>query len=354
MLIILKHLKMRKLIISLSVIMLSNVISFADDSTVTDTIRIVQGRQYTLLPVKKDVKVWSSEDSTVAPIIQFNAGNKQVVIITGKKKGESKIFGLGKANNETVVEHLVTVYETVASYLDNEKLSHTKKSYIDSILNPDKSKQNDVSDYFTMENILLYTLTIIIICLLVYIILDKKKRRNEILYTLTGRKKSSYGVSRVTQWENEIIEKVLSAIKQNHSSDNTQKSHDNELERVGVLEPIPNPILKPTPQENEQLHYNQPKTLYADAIIRDFFNKVSEQPNDDTVYELLLKTPNATTTEFTIFQNAYPRVIDTPDFIKGCEKQGHSKTSLEVEKGVATLQDNGKWQITQPAKVKFV
>lgn len=219
----------------------------------------------------------------------------------------------------------------------------------------------------TLTDLLFLALGVIILALLIFIAVDKRKRRGEIIYAITGNKKGDYDI-RVKLWENEIIAKALAAIKQNHPSDATQKLYDSELinlqNRVGVLENSDRPesaqdsIHKSAPQEQKQEPVqppcDQPKTLYADVIIRNFFNKVSELPNDDTVYELLLKTPSDTTAEFTIFQNAYPRVIDTPDFIKGCDKQGGGKNSLEVESGVVTLQNNGKWQITQPAKVKFV
>jgi hypothetical protein len=94
--------------------------------------------------------------------------------------------------------------------------------------------------------------------------------------------------------------------------------------------------------------------LYADAIINDIFNKVSELPNDDTVYELLRKTSSDRNAKFTIYKGAYRRIIDTPDFIKGCEKQITGKNDLQVDPGETTQDDLGKWKIIKTARIKFI
>jgi hypothetical protein len=94
--------------------------------------------------------------------------------------------------------------------------------------------------------------------------------------------------------------------------------------------------------------------LYADAIINDVFNKVSEQPNEDTVYELRRTTPSDRSAKFIIYKGAYSRVIDTPDFIKGCEKQVTGKNDLQVDPGEAAQNDLGKWKITKKARIKFI
>jgi outer membrane murein-binding lipoprotein Lpp len=207
------------------------------------------------------------------------------------------------------------------------------------------------------DKILLFVLAAIVLALLVFIILDRKKRRDEILYTLTGRNKDG-GIPRVTQWENEIVERAVNEAKQNWFN---SKSYDIVIEdlqcRVTKLEndeqktvPVPE-IRQPSPPPEVSS-----STLYANAIIYENFNKVNSNFNDDTVYELLLPTPNAKNTEFTIYKNAYGRVIACPDLLEGCniQKISDNPNSLNIEKGVATLQDDGKWKITQKAKVRFV
>ncbi|MDR2146277.1 MAG: hypothetical protein LBE91_07460 [Tannerella sp.] len=99
-----------------------------------------------------------------------------------------------------------------------------------------------------------------------------------------------------------------------------------------------------------------PQTFYADSIIEGKFNKITNQANVDTVFELLLKKADDRNAEFTIYENAKRRVLKNADFIDGCEKQriNSNPVDLQVENGIATLQDNGKWQITQKAKIKFI
>lgn len=90
---------------------------------------------------------------------------------------------------------------------------------------------------------------------------------------------------------------------------------------------------------------------YADAISGDFFNKVCEQPNEDTVFELNLRTLDLAT--FTVYREAYSRVIKRPEFLSGCDKQvlpnGHT---IKIERqGEAQRQVTGKWRIVKKLNV---
>jgi hypothetical protein len=95
--------------------------------------------------------------------------------------------------------------------------------------------------------------------------------------------------------------------------------------------------------------------LYADAITNGVFHRVSEGPNEDTVFELR-GTPSARKMQFSIYQGACKRVIKNPDFVDGCDKQRISAQpqNLEVEPGEAVQDDFGKWKIIRKAKIKFV
>jgi hypothetical protein len=99
-----------------------------------------------------------------------------------------------------------------------------------------------------------------------------------------------------------------------------------------------------------------PKTLYADSISNGWFNSVIENYNDNTVFELSLSRSTDTAAQFTVFDNAYGRVLHSPDFIEGCDKQRLTSkpVALEIEPGTAERQDNVNWQITKRAKVKLV
>jgi Ca2+/Na+ antiporter len=96
--------------------------------------------------------------------------------------------------------------------------------------------------------------------------------------------------------------------------------------------------------------------LYANAIIDGVFNKITEQANEDTVYELLLKTSSDKIIEFTIYKSSYGRVIACIDLVEGCDIQimNNNRNSLDVEKGSASLQNNGRWKIIKKAKIKFI
>lgn len=95
--------------------------------------------------------------------------------------------------------------------------------------------------------------------------------------------------------------------------------------------------------------------LYADAIIDSQFHRISDQPNEDTVFEIVL-TPSTRTASFDIYQEAFRRVIKNPDFVDGCEKQkiNPQPQNLVVENGDATRDDFGKWKVTKKAIIKFV
>jgi ribosomal protein L40E len=96
--------------------------------------------------------------------------------------------------------------------------------------------------------------------------------------------------------------------------------------------------------------------LYADAIINGAFHRVSEQPNEDTVFELLVTSSARTTQQFRIYSEACKRVLKNPDFVDGCDKQRISAQpqNLEVEPGETVQDEFGKWKIIKKVKVKFV
>lgn len=84
--------------------------------------------------------------------------------------------------------------------------------------------------------------------------------------------------------------------------------------------------------------------LYSDCIVDGLFNRVTEHPDDDTVYELVLDDDN--NASVVIYSRAERRIIANPAFIDGCEKQIVGNSSVNVEqKGVAAKDDNGRWRL---------
>jgi hypothetical protein len=92
-------------------------------------------------------------------------------------------------------------------------------------------------------------------------------------------------------------------------------------------------------------------TLYADSISNDFFNRVSTQSNEDTVFELNLKNANVAT--FTVYHQVYSRVIKRPEFLEGCDKQilPNAQTVHIESLGEVQKQPDGRWKITKKAKI---
>jgi hypothetical protein len=90
---------------------------------------------------------------------------------------------------------------------------------------------------------------------------------------------------------------------------------------------------------------------YADSIRSDgFFNKVTEQPNADTVFELELE--NSTSAKFTVYEGAHSRVMKRPEFLPsvGCNKQVIGCSTLEAAPGKAQEQ-GGRWKVVSKVNV---
>jgi len=91
--------------------------------------------------------------------------------------------------------------------------------------------------------------------------------------------------------------------------------------------------------------------LYADAIIDDYFVRISESPNEDTIFVLNLNGENSA--NISIYKPAYPRIVANPSFLEGCEKQILGNTmQLDVTEGKAQRDvSNGKWKVINKLNV---
>ncbi|MDR0603772.1 MAG: hypothetical protein LBG80_05655 [Bacteroidales bacterium] len=103
--------------------------------------------------------------------------------------------------------------------------------------------------------------------------------------------------------------------------------------------------------ETDKNTHDPISTLYSDAIIDGFFNRVREVPNEDTIFELHLQIEQMA--NFTIYPSAYKRVIANPDFLEGCDKQAlHNAQNVTIEsQGIAQKQPDGKWKITKKPNI---
>jgi hypothetical protein len=96
-------------------------------------------------------------------------------------------------------------------------------------------------------------------------------------------------------------------------------------------------------------HFTQ--RLYADSITDDVFNQVRETPNDDTIFELVLRSHDLA--DFTILHDRHSRVIRRPEFLNGCDKQviaGGSNVQI-LQEGTAQRQADGRWKIIKKLNV---
>ena len=95
-----------------------------------------------------------------------------------------------------------------------------------------------------------------------------------------------------------------------------------------------------------------PTVLYADAIIDDYFVKVRETLDEDSVFVLQLNGENSA--DFSICESARQRVVANPSYLEGCEKQilGNAMQLEVVSKGFAQRDaSNGKWKVIEKLNV---
>ena len=151
--------------------------------------------------------------------------------------------------------------------------------------------------------------------------------------------------------ENSLLHNTMKELKQQFDALKTQIVNQQDKSLQSNVVPL---VFEPR-QSNEKLNQVKTRKFYADAIIDGEFNKITEQPNSDTVYELKLQESLRRAT-FDIFSGAYQRVLKNADFVDGCEKQKLTMqpTNLEVVYGEVEINDLGNWRITKRAIVKFI
>lgn len=93
-------------------------------------------------------------------------------------------------------------------------------------------------------------------------------------------------------------------------------------------------------------------TATAEGADNEFF-RVSEEPNDDTIFIFVELEKNRW--EFEIYENAKRTVLKDRAFLEGsCICSGSGKTHMIViSKGIAELTQENKWIVSKKANVKF-
>lgn len=132
--------------------------------------------------------------------------------------------------------------------------------------------------------------------------------------------------------------------------DKYKKMKKQSIPKVGVhkTNEIKKADIKDINQTTEKTANNN-SIMYADCIVDNFFNKVTNEPDEDTVFEFHAHNNMA---DFVIYSGAKRRIIANPAYLDGCEKQiiGDSDVIVD-ETGIAQIQMDGKWKIINSLKV---
>lgn len=198
----------------------------------------------------------------------------------------------------------------------------------------------------------------LIIAIIAFIILYKKIEKS-FLEDLKDAEKETYELRRQLNdkhSDKSIKEKRLKELE--GEIDKFKKENDSLKMEIMHLQKNSSKVQSTTNQEiveNQPVIDNNPPTpepprivsLYSDCIVDGYFNRVSERPDEDTVFELVLDDENKSMASVNVYQGAHRRIIANPAFIDGCEKQIVGNSNVNVEnKGIAEKDaDNGKWRL---------
>ena len=182
---------------------------------------------------------------------------------------------------------------------------------------------------------------------------SKELKNLKIKYNKLLEEKESYKIKAKTYLDkyNQVVKDYNQLVaKYNELSVRLKKLKKQSPPSTGDSKSIAVKKIDAKPADNtEEKIQNVDTLLYADCIVDGFFNKVTEEPDEDTVFELHTKNNTA---DFVIFSGAKRRIIANPAYLDGCEKQiiGDSDVVVE-EKGTAQIQMDGKWKIINNLKV---
>ena len=178
-------------------------------------------------------------------------------------------------------------------------------------------------------------------------IIGNKKSNSNNLYLYDGERKR-------LEEENENLKNQIKQIQNEKQSLEKEKNNiwEENVKLGEEIESLKNTIKsEPIPAQNIQTaSLSKSGTLYAVSIIDGYLQRVKDTANEDTVFELSLKS--ASKADITVYKSAYEKILDNPSHLEGCDKQIVGRTSVNVEQaGEAERDDNGKWRVTKRVKV---
>lgn len=294
-----------------------------------------------------------------------------VGVATSKDNAPKKylVLELNKADMDTINPNVInmdSVQIAAFNFLINDPVPYYKRDTIlqDSINSLRKGFDSFVDEvkkgeYNTTEHwvrILLFSVAILLVVIVLYLVLRLRGLRDEIVDVVTDS-------NRIKEWVKKGSEKP-SIIPVSKSYDGDIRSLQNEnrdlRNRVVTLEDMlkerntSSDMESPatfSQQSSSRLVETQ-KLLYADSIIDGVFSHVKEKENDDTVFVLRLK--NETNASITLHKGAYNKVLANASYLEGCEKQIIGNNTIEiVREGEAEKGFNGKWKVVSPLKVEI-
>ena len=242
---------------------------------------------------------------------------------------------------------------------DEEIQSNLDSIYNKCILPLNTAMQNVESGTYnnTMSwvRILLFVLAFVMFVFLLVIIWLIRGLEDEIVSVVTDNN------GEIKKWVKRINEKPsITPVPQSYDSEirDLHKENRELTNRISELEDSIRALKnKPETRVIEQKTIpSKPvdslKLLYSDSIIDGWFCHVWAQENDDTIFVLKLKSENHAT--FTIFNQAYNKVLANASYLDGCNKQILNGDTVDVlSEGEAVREANGKWKVVTPLRVEL-
>lgn len=203
--------------------------------------------------------------------------------------------------------------------------------------------------------ILLFVLAFVLFVFLLVLIWLIKGLEDEIVSVVTDNN------GEVKKWVKRITEKPsITPVSKSYDSEirDLQKENRELKNRINELEDNIR-ALKNKPEARvieQQTISSKPvdsiKLLYSDSIIDGWFCHVWTQENDDTIFVLKLKSESHAI--FTIFNQAYNKVLANASYLDGCDKQVLNCNTVDIlSEGEAVREANGKWKVVSPLKVEL-
>lgn len=262
----------------------------------------------------------------------------------------------------------VNQYNTFMSFVEDSLHYKTRdkeiQSNLDSIYNQcilplntamQEVKSGSYNNTMSWVRILLFVLAFVMIVFLLVIIWLIKGLEDEIVSVVTDDN------GNIKKWVKRITEKPsITPVQKSYDSEirDLQKENRELKNRINELEDNIR-ALKNKPEARvieQQTIPSKPvdsiKLLYSDSIIDGWFCHVWAQENDDTIFVLKLKSENHAI--FTVFNQAYNKVLANASYLDGCDKQVLNSNTVDIlSEGEAVREANGKWKVVSPLKVEL-